>query len=215
MESAAALPAPAPQAASDRYLYRIDRPVSLADRETKQIVLLAAHSVAARKTYRFDSLVSAQPGADEIGPLNATVALEMANTAADGLGQPLPAGTVRIYEAAPGGRLFAGADTIRHTAEGEHIELALGTAFDVTGEAKRTAFERISNRSYETGQRIVLRNAKDDPVDVQVVGHMPPGWRLLEESTAHSEETANKIVWTVRVPGKGEASVSYRIRVNS
>jgi len=85
----------------------------------------------------------------------------------------------------------------------------------VTGEAKRTAFERLSNRSYETGQRIVVRNAKDEAVDVQVVGHMPPGWRLLEESTVHSEETANKIVWTVRVPGKGEASVSYRIRVNS
>jgi hypothetical protein len=213
MESAAAMPAP--QAASDRYLYRIARPVSLADRETKQIVLLAARSIAVRKAYRFDSLVSAQPGADEIGPLNATVALEMGNTADDGLGKPLPAGTVRVYEAAPGGSIFAGADAIRHTAEGEKIELALGTAFDVTGEAKRTAFERISNRSYETGQEITLRNAKKEAVDVQVVGHMPPGWRLLEESAAHSDETAGKIVWTVRVPGKGEASVSYKIQVNS
>jgi len=215
MESVADMSALAPQAASDRYLYRIDQPVTLTDRETKQIVLLTAQSVAVRKTYRFDSLVNAQPGADEIGPLNATVTLEMENKADSGLGQPLPAGTVRVYEAAPGGNIFAGEDTIRHTAEGERIELALGTAFDVTGEAKRTVVERISNRSYETGQEITLRNAKDAPVDVQVVGHMPRGWRMLQESATHTAETASKIVWTVRVPGKGEASLSYRIRVNS
>lgn len=215
MESAAAMPAPAPQAASDRYLYRIARPVTLADREAKQIVLLTARSAAVRKSYRFESLVNAMPGADEIGPLNAAVTLEMENTADSGLGQPLPAGTVRVYEAAPGGDIFAGEDTIRHTAAGERIELALGTAFDVTGEAKRTVVERISDRAYETGQRITLRNAKDDPVDVQVVGYLPPGWRMLEESAAHTAETANKIVWTVRVPGKGEATLSYRIRVNS
>ena len=215
MESAADMSAPAPQAASDRYLYLIDRLVTLADRETKQIVLLTAQSVAVRKTYRFDSLVNAQRGADEIGPLNATVTLEMDNKTDDGLGQPLPAGTVRVYEAAPGGNIFAGEDAIRHTAEGERIKLALGTAFDVTGEAKRTVFERISNRSYETGQKIILRNAKDDPVDVQIIGTMPPGWRLLRESAAHTAVTANKIVWTVRVPGNGAADLSYRIRVNS
>jgi len=206
--------APAPQAASDRYLYRIDRPVTLADRETKQVVLLAAQSVAVRKTYRFDTLVNAQGGADEIGPLNATVSLEMDNKADDGLGQPLPAGTVRVYEAAPGGNIFAGEDTIRHTAEGERIELALGTAFDVTGEAKQTVFERISNRAYETGQKITLRNAKDEPVDVQVFGTMPRGWRLLKESAAHTAVTATKIDWTVRVPAEGEVDLSYRIRVN-
>jgi len=214
-ESAAYMSPPAPAAASDRYLYRIDRPVTVADRETKQIVLLTAQRVAVRKTYRFERLVNAQPGADEIGPLNATVALEMENKADSGLGNPLPAGTVRVYEAAPGGNIFAGEDTIRHTAEGERIELALGTAFDVTGEAKRTVVERLSNRAYETGQKITLRNAKDDPVDVQVVGHMPRGWRMLQESAAHTAETASKIVWTVRVPGKGEASLSYRVRVNS
>ncbi len=215
VESAADFSAPVPQAISDRYLYRIDRPVTLADRETKQIVLLSAQSVAVRKTYRFETLVNAQRGVDEIGPLNATVALEMDNKTDDGLGQPLPAGIVRVYEAAPGGNIFAGEDTIRHTAEGERIKLALGTAFDVTGEAKRTVFERISNRAYETGQKITVRNAKDDPVDVQIIGYMPPGWRLLKESAAHTAVTANKIVWIVRVPGNGSADLSYRIRVNS
>jgi hypothetical protein len=37
---------------------------------------------------------------------------------------------------------------------------------------------------------------------------------MLEESAPHAPETASRIVWTVRVPAKGSANLSYRIRVN-
>ena len=211
MAAAEAAPLPAPQAAGDVYVYRIDRPVTLTDRETKQVVLLAAQDVAVRKIYRFE----AWAGNSDTDPRGASVILEIDNKTEGGLGTPLPAGVVRVYRAAPGGKIFAGEDTIRHTPAGERVRLTLGSAFEVTGAATQTAFERISDRSYESGQNITLRNAKAEPVEVQIVGNLPPGWRMLEESAAHTPETANRIVWTLRIPGNGGADLSYRIRVNN
>ncbi|MFQ6017299.1 MAG: DUF4139 domain-containing protein [Kiloniellaceae bacterium] len=215
-EAAAAPAAPAPQALGDRYLYDLGRRVNLAPRETKQVTLLRAENVRVRKDYRFETLVNANPRAEEIGPLNAAITLEVENEAQGGLGQPLPAGIVRIYQVAggDGGKVFAGADRIRHVPEGERFELSLGTAFDVTGRARRTAFERLSNRSYETAQEITVKNAKAKAVAVRLVGHMPPGWRMLSETAPHERKTANKIVWTLDVPGKGEAKLGYRVRVS-
>ncbi len=216
MESTAApaMDMSAPEAASDRYLYRYDRRLDLADRETKQVTLFQARGVAAVRRYRFEDLVNVHEGAEEIGPVQAAIVLEVENSEAAGLGRPLPGGTVRVYEAATGGPLFTGEDRIGHTPEGEIVKLTLGRAFDVTGTARSTAFERISNRSFETAQEITLNNAKDQAVEVKVVGHLPPGWKMLSESLAHEGETANRIAWRVAVPAKGETKLNYRVRVS-
>lgn len=205
---------PAPQAASDRYLYTLPGKIDLTHGEQRQVTLLTASGVPVQRIYRFDELVQPYPGAEEIGPLNAQIVLGFENDAAKGLGQPLPAGTIRVYEGSGDAPLFVGADRIGHTAAGEEIELTLGRAFDVTGEARRTALERLSDRSYETAQEITLRNAKDTAVDVKLVGHMPPGWKILEESAPHDVETANTLAWTLTVPAGGEATLSYRVRVS-
>ena len=205
--------APARAAAGDRYLYRYDRPLELGDRETKQLTLLQAHGVAVARRYRFTELINVFPGADETGPLQAQVRLAFENEAENGLGRPLPGGIVRVYEAAAGGPVFAGEDRIGHTPEGGTLELTLGRAFDVTGEARSTAFERLSRDSYETAQVIVLRNAKDEAVEVEIVGLLPPDWTMLSESRPHVAETANRIAWTLEVPAKGEARLAYRMRI--
>ena len=206
--------APVQTAVSDRYLYRYERPVDLADRETKQLTLLQAGGVAVARRYRFTELVHAIPGMEEIGPVQAEVRLEFENEAENGLGRPLPGGTVRVYEDAEGGPIFAGEDRIAHRPEGETIELTLGRAFDVTGEARHTDFERLSKTSYEIAQEVTLRNAKDEAVEVEVSGLLPPGWVMLSESRPHVAETANRIAWSLEVPAQGEAKLTYRVRIS-
>ncbi len=213
LESVAANDGAVQQAVSGRYLYSYDRPLDLADRETKLLTLFQAPSVAVTRHYRFDELVSAYRGADQLGPVQAAIVLEVENTKAAGLGRPLPGGILRIYEPAPGGPVFAGEDRIAHTPEGETLELTLGRAFDVTGRARRTAYETLSPRAYETAQEVVMRNAKNAAVEVRVRGNMPPGWTLLRESAPHEAETASRIAWTLTIPAKGEAKLSYRVRV--
>jgi len=60
----------------------------------------------------------------------------------------------------------------------------------------------------------VVRNAKDSAVEVRLIGRMPHGWRILRESAPHESETANRIVWLLNVPAGGEATLSYRLRVD-
>jgi len=208
----------APVAAADRYVYSVQRPVTLRRGETKQIPLMSAEDVKVTREYRFEGLVNGHPGVDEIGPVNAALMLELENDPDLGLGAPLPAGTVRVYGPAPSGAdatLFLGADAIDHTPEGEKARLTLGEAFDVTARAERTVYERLSDRSYETGQRITVKNAKDEAVEVVLAGQMPQGWTLREESAPHEQESANRITWRLTVPAGGEAELTYRIRVTN
>jgi hypothetical protein len=216
-EAAAPAPGMAAQAAGDQHLYEVPRPVSLADRETKQVLLLESRGIPVAKEYRFEELVQAQGGPEEVGPVSAAVVFRFDNDAeAGGPGQPLPGGIVRVYQPGGGGDgvpVFIGEDRIGHTPEGEEVRLAIARAFDVTGRSRITAYERLSNKSYRTAQVITLANAKDEAVQVKVVGHLPPGWRMLEESQPHAAETANRIAWTLNVPAGGEAELTYRIQV--
>lgn len=204
----------APQSVGDRYVYDLERSIAIGARETKQINLLAADSVAVKKVYRFDGLASAHGGANEIGPVNAAITLEIENGEETGLGQPLPAGIVRVYQSAQGGSLFLGEDHIDHTPEGEKAELRLGEAFDITARAAHTAVDRISRDTYESAQEIVVENAKDEAVTVEVAGFFPPTWKMLSESSPHEKETASQVVWELEVPAGGSTTLTYRVRVS-
>ena len=222
MAEAAMAPAPdmAARAAGDQHLYQVPRPVSLAERETKQVLLLESLGVPVEKVYRFEELVFAQGGPEETGPVSAAVVFRFENDAeAGGPGKPLPGGIVRVYQPAGDGEgdsapVFTGEARIGHTPEGEEVRLAIARAFDVTGRSRITAYERLSSKSYRTAQEIVVANAKNEAVQVKVVGHMPQGWRMLEESAAHEAETANRIAWTLAVPAGGEATLTYRVQVS-
>ena len=54
-----------------------------------------------------------------------------------GLGMPMPAGTVRVYQAdSKGGVQFVGEDRIDHTPKDETLNLKIGNAFDVVARAQ-------------------------------------------------------------------------------
>lgn len=215
--------APAPEmsgavAAADRYVYSLGRPVTLSRGETKQIPLMSAQNVKVAREYRFEGLVNAHRGVEEIGPVNAAIVLELANDPDLGLGAPLPAGTVRVYgpsESGENATLFLGADAIAHTPEGEKARLTIGQAFDVTARAARTVDERLSDRVYETGQKITVQNAKEVAVEVVVAGSLPRGWTMREESLPHEQDSANRVAWRLTVPAGGETELTYRIRVEN
>lgn len=207
----------APQAVGERYLYDTGRRVDLARGETRQLVLFQDLEIPAERRLRFDGLVAAQGGPEEIGPQQATILLDFDNPEGPEA-RPLPAGTLRLYELGGGEaggarRLFAGETAVGHTPVGGTLKLAVGQAFDVTGRSRITAFERLSDRVYELAQEITLENAKAEPVEVEVAGQLPRGWSLLSESQEHELESANRLLWRVTVPAGGETRLSYRIRV--
>ncbi len=213
MEQESAAP---PQSVSNRYLYTIERPVTLKQGETKQLVLFTAEDQPVARVYRFDNLVQIGRG-NEFGPVNADLLLRFDNDPAASLGMPLPAGTIRVYESLEesGSAIFAGEDYIAHTAEGQEVELRVGAAFDVTAEARGTDFDRLSDKTYEAAQEITLSNAKDEPVTVEVAGYLPQQWRMLEESHPHAKVSTNQVLWRIDVPAGGESVLTYRVRVSN
>jgi hypothetical protein len=204
---------PAPQSVSDRYLYDTGLTVDLAEGERKQLTLFAAQEIDVERSYRFEGLGNLG-GPEEFGPVQAALRLTFENGAGLRDGQPLPMGTLRVYETlADAPTLFAGEDRIDHTPVGGEVKLTLGQAFDITAKAHQTSFRKINNRSYESAREVVVKNAKSEPAMVEITGEMPRGWQVMESNSRYEQETANRLLWHLRVPPKGEAKLAYRVRV--
>jgi hypothetical protein len=200
---------PEPQSQADLKAYPLADPLDLPAGGSVQVPLMQAENVAVERQYRLTGLATAYPYNGARGPSAADVRLSIPDTARAGLGQPLPAGTLRVYE----GDLYRGAAKIPDTPVGGEIDVDLGRAFDVTATARQTDYETLGDRSYETAQEIVVENAKTEPVEVRVVGNFPPQWEMRAESHPHARETASTPVWTLEVPARGETTLTYRVRV--
>ncbi|MDQ2694627.1 MAG: DUF4139 domain-containing protein [Pseudomonadota bacterium] len=209
---AQAAPAMDREALFEYHLYTLERPTTLADNQTKQVLLMQAEGVPVTRVYRVE--------ANPYGPftrqrdeeeLPVQVRLEFIN-ASPALGEPLPAGVVRFYQRDSAGQTqFIGEDRINHTPEGRRVELTLGNAFDVTATRRQTDFRRLGEREQEAAWEVTLYNAKAEPVQVQVAAAFPGEWRILEESAPHKRESAATALWTVSVPAKGTMLLKYRV----
>jgi len=121
----------------------------------------------------------------------------------------LPAGEVRFYD--EGGELFVGAATLDHTPLGGEVDLAIGAAFDLTGERVQEARERITENLYRDTYRITLRSAKEAPVEVEVVETLPGVWAITDSTLPHERLDAQRVLFRVPVPASGQAEVRYTV----
>lgn len=215
--AAVASPAFTREAFSEYHLYTLGRRTTLNENETKQIALLNATGVPVRKRF----VVNGQhvyyrnrrePGA----PLRDDVAVyyTLRNDERSRLGMPMPAGTVRVYQAdSKGGLQFAGEDHIDHTPKDEELTLQIGTAFDLVCERKQTDFVHIADNVYEVAFAITLRNHKTAPVTIEVNEPIAGDWRVLSSSHAATKTDAFAARFMVPVAGDGESLLTYRVRV--
>lgn len=202
------------QALGGVHLYHLDGPVTLKRHQTKQIGLLSSGNLQIETVLRSEG----QPGVffgptRETPPTRPARVLVVKNTAEAGLGEPLPAGTARIYRRDSSGRTrFMGEDRLDHTPVGEEARLRLGEAFDVTVDRTQTAFTRVAERVTESAYEVVVRNAGAEPATVQVVETFPGDWRIIEESTPHEKVSAAEARWDITVPANGQQTLTFRVR---
>ncbi|MDR2240394.1 MAG: DUF4139 domain-containing protein [Zoogloeaceae bacterium] len=216
---AAMAPAPAAAMAQEElfeyHLYSMERLTTIRDNQTKQVALLSAAAVPARKEYRLEGQSWYYQGAhSDLGRLHKiSVFIEFDNRGG-GLGQPLPKGIVRVYKKdSRGNALFVGEDRIDHTAKNEVVRLKLGEAFDVKAARKQTSFRKIAKNEYESAFNIELSNAKNIPVTVKVLEPVPGDWEIVTESQKHAKGDAHSAVWLVNVPASGKATLDYSVRM--
>ena len=217
---AAAANAPAPfqqESFSEYHLYSLNRRTSIFDQESKQISLLNASHFPLRKVYVVNGQSyyyrsAAQPGAPVKDPVQ--VFYKFKNEEKAGLGMPLPAGTIRVYqEDSRGGSLFAGEDHIDHTPKDEKISLHIGNAFDIVAERKQTDYKKLSDRLYEFEYEITLRNHKDTPISVEVNEPIGGDWEMVNSTYKFTKTAAFAAQFEVPVDKDGTSVLKYRVRV--
>ncbi|WP_206073206.1 DUF4139 domain-containing protein [Erythrobacter colymbi] len=175
----------------DFYLYPIQGRTTVANAQTKQVSFLDVQSVPARKIYA----ASAYFQQNDQQPRNVESRIAFSTSRDQGLGDALPAGTVRFYQRdREGTPQFIGEKGIGHTPMGSDLSLVTGDAFDITIKAEvekrevitsdeweKSARYRVTDGSrtrtitlerpktyYRTTMRYTLTNAKAAPVDVEL-----------------------------------------------
>jgi hypothetical protein len=203
---------------SEYHLYTLGRKTSVEDKETKQISLLQGSAVPTEKIFvvngqNFYYHNQQNPGQPLKDPV--MVYYKFKNEEKAGLGVPLPAGNVRVYQKdSKGGILFIGEDRIDHTPKDESVTVHIGNAFDVIAERKQTDYKRVDTHTWEMEFEITLRNHKDSPITVEVNEPIGGDWKMLTSTYEHTKTAAFAAQFRVPVAKNGTSILKYRIQAH-
>lgn len=193
----------------DYYLYPLAERTTIANAQTKQVSFLDIQKVPARKIYEFTS--GGFNSVDE--PQSAASVIAFTSSRDGGLGDALPAGTVRFYmRDARGDPQFIGENAIGHTPMGSELALKTGDAFDVKVKTTVESREQLGQWRWRTVVKYELTNARNVPVTVSLKQYgLDWGWddtKVTAESLKSKRLNSDGIAWEVPVAANGEAVVT-------
>ncbi|KWV93494.1 DUF4139 domain-containing protein [Erythrobacter sp. YT30] len=224
----------------DFYLYPISGRTTIANAQTKQVSFLDVQGVPARKVYS----IAVGWQQNDSTPRNVASAISFSSSRDQGLGDALPAGTVRFYQRdSQGTPQFIGENSIGHTPMGSELTLTTGDAFDITVQAEVEKRETITERQwreserfqvfdaddnlvsrgsverqertyyYRTTMRYTLTNAKDEPIEVDLMqtGLDRYWWaydyRVVSEDVPGEQINYSRRKYVIPVPAEGKRVV--------
>ncbi|HTU10374.1 MAG TPA: hypothetical protein VMG08_05690 [Allosphingosinicella sp.] len=205
-----AMPAPPPPASpmiaqqavqeelGDLKLYRIPEPVTVAARSQKQVALLQQPRVQVRTVYRqrfypLDQQVQGVPSRFFI----------TRNRRDEGLGLPLPAGRLSLFDQQDGRQVLVGQAVIRDFALNEDVEIDFGAVPGIHGVQTPLARTADGQRDYE----VVVTNDRPWPIAYELEIALQPAQVRSETRLGRRN---GMTLWTVTVPANGSATLRYR-----
>jgi hypothetical protein len=134
----------------DFYLYPLPERTTIANQQTKQVSFLDVHATPATRGYEYRN--AWLHTVDQ--PESASSVLRFSSAREQGLGDALPAGTVRVYQRdARGNPQFIGESPIPHSPMGSQIGLTTGQAFDVKVQPTLLRRDRITVEQWRASER--------------------------------------------------------------
>lgn len=181
----------------DFKLYRITDPVTVASKAQKQVAFLAHDAVPLTKVY-----VSEVYG-DYID--GAVLTLRAKNRKDAGLGVPLPAGQVAVFENAGARPILVGESSTGDKAVGEDVELKLDKSISVD-----PTLTKLGEKDRTANYRLVVTNANPWPVayEAKVDGGSGQKVQPLGASLIRRD---GKLVWAATIPANGTVTLNYRV----
>lgn len=190
------------EALGDLKLYRIPMPVTVAARAQKQIAFLTKPRVKGRLVYR------TRPGARE----DPEMLFRFINDKANGLGEPLPAGGVALFQRAAGQQMLVGEASIPDKTLDEEVDLVFGGATNVTSSDDRdeNGKDGTDPEGRDWADRIMtVKNANPMPIAFEAEFGTDEG-ETFSRFSGRIDKRPGKDVWVVTVPANGTVTLRYR-----
>ena len=181
----------------DFHMYTLDQKVSFANNQTKQLELYPTQAVKAFSVNEFRTFGN---GVQSL--------IKFMNTEDQGLGKPLPKGTIKVYKADKDGNLeFIGEDSIDHTGRNEEIRITTGKAFDLVASSTVRNQKTVSQRSSSREIQVRVKNNSKERKSVNVVHQLSGNTKVsFTELRYGYDELKNTVTFTVDLdPGKDQS----------
>jgi hypothetical protein len=197
----------------DYQLYRLPWRTDLAARQTKQVLFVDEPAVEIERYYSFRLASLTEPPGEDVAIPDLIVRFE--NTAAEGLGEPLPSGVVRVFERYDGRDVFAGEAEVGDRPVGLPVELTIGRAqnvlFEVTTDWDYGATRRDEERVVVMTEHRIVNN-KAVPIDVEIRHGVEDYYSNLKvDRTSRPMRRKNgDLAWRFVVP-PGEELLRYQL----
>lgn len=190
------------EALGDLKLYRVPEPVTVAAKSLKQVAFLDQDDVEGRLFYK----AACGPGDGQDQPLAAGMWLATVNDKRHGLGMALPMGGITVFEPSAFGEQLVAEERLRDYAEGQDVELALGTSSQVFAHCQAGEGPRPGGW---TAMRATLTNANPNPVTLRLVLGESGQWR--HRGLAGTRVKDGKVVVELTVPGNGRREAAWEV----
>ena len=214
------------QRVGEYHLYTLPGRSTLLPGQTTSVALFAPAQVAYERSYVVHGLIPfwgilPQQGEEDTTPVEVTYVLKRPREGDFG-GRPLPGGVVRLYQAdSAGQQQLIGEASVQHTAAGEDLRLAAGTAFDFTARRVQTAYATRRDSTRATGARtiatadyrVTIANATDSAATVDVLEERGGEWAVVSSSVPADKLSSTRTRFRLKVPARGETALTYRVRI--
>lgn len=186
----------------DLKLYRVPVRVDVVPNGQKQVALFRRESVPFTRFYA----ATTNPLASAEGSRPLAIMLRMRNREKDGLGLPLPSGSVAVMQRrAEGDELLLADSRIADRAVGEKVEIAAGQSDQVRIEQ---AVTKVDGDKREV--RFTLTNALMRGAAVEILIPRIDGYDLKGSGRLKAQDGG--LLWSVTIPPGGTATLDLHLR---
>ncbi|QNQ08748.1 DUF4139 domain-containing protein [Sphingomonas alpina] len=181
----------------DLKLYRIPEPVTVAALSRKQVAMID------RKGVRFDRIYTGDFGnwryrsAGETPPIAASLVLRTENLDTKGLGLPLPAGRVAVFESARNAPMLVAESSLADRAIGEEVEFGAGASNDI-----RFVTVALPATKQRAAFKVRVTNARATPETFELA--LPA---KVDSASDKLIQRKGRKAWRVMVPANGSVSL--------
>ena len=205
-----------PRSIGELYAYPYKSTATIRQDQMNRVRMMGSEGVAVKRVYSIAlpevTRDYAELNANPDRRLTATMGINFVNSKGSGLGLPLPAGAIRVYEPdATGAARYVGAAGIGDTPKDARVSLELTNAFDVYARARQVSVQKVDKRHVRRTVEVTVSNEKSKPTEVRLVQSLGSSWRIESETVKGMKTNSAQNQWTVSVPAGGETKLRYAV----